>query len=76
MDCPRCTPYLGDYRTHSPIFPVADLEITERRDWPIEGPGGMTGFDGVARCRTCARVIDFGCTIPEGFAFTARVEKR
>jgi hypothetical protein len=72
MSCARCESYFGDWRSHGPTFPETDWLVVERRDWPIEGPGGMTGFDGVAQCRGCGQHADFSCTIPAGFAFSRR----
>lgn len=67
MSCPRCRPYFAGWQSGGPIFPDADWLVVERRDWPIEGPGNMTGFDGVASCRSCGQRADFTCAIPAGF---------
>lgn len=69
--CERCRPFLGDWRSHGPMFPHDAWQILESQEFPVGTHGGSVGMSGLARCRACGFRARFDCSYGPGYWFAA-----
>jgi len=74
MACTGCKSYFEGWRSHSPIFPDQVWEPIKYEEFELGTHGASVVMEGTAKCRSCGQLADFGCTMPDGYYFSAAAE--
>jgi hypothetical protein len=72
VSCPTCEAYFGEWRSHGPDFPDGAFEILEKNEFEVGTHASVTVMEGVAKCRTCGQLADFGCSYGPGYHLSPR----
>ena len=70
--CSACAAYFGQWRSHGPSFPDEAFDIVEKREIEVGTHAAVTAMEGLARCRACGQLADFGCEYGPGYWFSPK----